>query len=80
MTTDYVLVFHASSDQVHWEPLKRDDIPMWLRDEAIIDRLIVGEAVRNIQRENCQGMRWYAVTAVRPMALPKSPILRPEWR
>ena len=76
--TDLVLVFFESSDKLNWTPMDRAKIPEWLRDEAIWDRLIAGEAVRNtFQDAEQRGMKWYTATAVNRMEVSKSSIILP---
>ena len=75
---ELVLVFFESNDKLNWTPMDRDTIPEWLRNEAIWDRLVAGDAVRNIYQDAEQkGMKWYTATAVNRMNVPKSPIILP---
>lgn len=48
MEIEHVLVVFKSPDGKNlWKPVEREQIPDWLRDPAIFDRLIKGEQVRN---------------------------------
>lgn len=75
--SELVIVFFVSNDKQHWTPLEREFIPEWLRDETIIDRMIAGECVRNIESENRAGMRWFTATAVDRLDIQPSSIILP---
>lgn len=61
MDHNNVLVFWESPNgRDGWKPVERDAIPEWLRDEGLIDRMIAGEMLRNVSREE----RWWRVTVV----------------
>ena len=76
------MVFLRSGDKIDWQPIPRDEIPEWLKDEALIDRMIGGEAIRNTQQDAETGkMWWYAITAVNLKNVPKrapSSLILPE--
>jgi hypothetical protein len=58
---DNVLVFWASPNgRDEWKPVPREDIPEWLRDQDLIDRMVAGEMVKNADREE----RWWKVTVI----------------
>jgi len=76
--TELVLIFFESRDKETWTPLERDSLPEWLRDHAIWDRLIAGEAVRNtFEDAERKGMHWYAATTVDRLNVQPSAILLP---
>ena len=76
--SERVLVFLESRDQQTWHPIERDEIPEWLRDHAIWERLMAGEIVRNIlQDAELKEMRWYAATSVDRLKIEPSAILLP---
>jgi hypothetical protein len=69
---ELVMVFLRSKDKEKWEPIERENIPDWLHDESIIDRMVAGEAVRNtVEDAENKSMYWYAVTAINPKNVPK---------
>jgi len=74
---EYVLVFFVSSDKINWTPLERDDIPTWLKDETLIERMMAGECVRNIEQEERQGMKWYSCSSVDRINVKPSVIMLP---
>lgn len=75
---ELVLVFFESRDRQTWTPIERDEIPEWLRDEKIWERLIAGDAVRNIHEDaEKKGMHWYSATTVDRMNIKPSAILLP---
>ena len=76
-THELVLVFFSSNDKLSWFPIEREDIPEWLRDEAIIDQLLKGDCVRNIEAEARSGMRWFTATAIHRGSIKPSSILIP---
>ena len=76
-TRELVLVFFVSNDKLSWTPIAREDIPEWLKDEALIDRLVAGDCVRNIEAENRQGMLWWTATAIHRGSIKPSSILIP---
>ena len=78
MTEELVLVFFKSSNKLDWTPVDRDEIPEWLRDEALIDKMIKGECVRNIEAEERKGMMWWTAMAIDRKQPLKSAILLPE--
>lgn len=80
-TQELVLVFFRSRDKLHWDPVERDDIPEWLRSEEYINRLIAGEAVRNIleDAENKQ-MWWWTATAIDPKRVLEATMEKPTKR
>ena len=49
MEIGHILVFFESPDGVTWTPVDREQIPDWLRDPAIVERLMAGEKVRNTE-------------------------------
>ncbi len=75
---ELVLVFFESRDQREWTPIDRDELPEWLRDERIWDRLIAGEIVRNtLQDAEQRQMKWYAATSVDRLRVKPTQILLP---
>jgi hypothetical protein len=72
MDQEHVLVFFQSPDgREGWKPVERDNIPDWLRDDDIIQRLIDGEMANNAT----QNSGFWRVTVVHrepvaPLALP----------
>lgn len=76
--TELVLVFFWSRDKQDWHPIAREDLPEWLRDERIWDRLIAGEAVRSTYADaERKEMRWYAATTVDRLNVQPTSILLP---
>lgn len=80
---ELVLVFFRSQNKLDWSPVERDDIPEWMRDEALIEKLLQGNCVRNIEAENRTGMVWYTAMAIDrkeplkgSMILPESALMR----
>lgn len=46
--TEHILVFFESATGVDgWNPIERENIPDWLRDSDVIERLIAGEKAIN---------------------------------
>lgn len=75
---ELVLVFFSSHDKETWTLIERDDLPEWLRDEKIWDRLRAGEAVRNTYADaERKEMKWYAATTVDRLRVQPSSILLP---
>lgn len=75
---ELVLVFFKSSNKLDWQPVSRDEIPEWLRNEGLIETLINGECVRNIEAENRTGMIWWTAMAIDRKQPLKSSIILPE--
>lgn len=44
-----ILVFFVSPDGGDWKPVDRDDLPEWIRSQAVIDRMLAGELARRKQ-------------------------------
>lgn len=55
-----LVFFESPNGRGDWKPVKRDDIPEWLRDERLIDRMVAGEMVYNESKRS----NWYRVTVV----------------
>lgn len=52
MDIDHILVFFESPDGRNlWRAVEREKIPDWLREPAIVDRLLKGEQVRNTEEK-----------------------------
>lgn len=68
MTHDNVLVFFKSPDgKGGWLPVDRDELPDWIKDPAIIDRLMAGEQATNPPA----GPEFYRVTVVAREPVPE---------
>lgn len=62
MDIEHILVFFESPDGRNlWEPVNRENIPDWLRNEAVIERLIAGEVA---QRAEDSPARFFKVVEV----------------
>ena len=47
---EHILVFFESPNGAdNWKPVEREQIPDWLRDPDIVDRMMAGEKVRNTE-------------------------------
>lgn len=47
MDIERVIVFFTSPDgRNDWKPVDRDDLPGWIRNQAVIDRMLAGELAR----------------------------------
>jgi len=52
MDIDHVFVVFASPNgRDLWKAIERENIPDWLKEQAIIDRLLKGEQVVNIEEK-----------------------------
>jgi len=50
MDIEHLLVFFESPDGRNlWKPVDREQIPDWLRNQVVIDRMIAGELARRAE-------------------------------
>jgi hypothetical protein len=78
MSHELVLVFFRSSDKLSWDPVERNDIPEWLRNDSVIERLIAGECIRNVEAEDRKGMMWWTALAIDRKEPDRSALLLPD--
>lgn len=58
------LIIYASDDgREHWAPVKPNDVPMWVRDPAVLGALASGEECMNCA-EGQSGSKWYRALRV----------------
>jgi hypothetical protein len=55
------VVFWSHRGRDPWYPIERENIPDWLRDEAIINRMLAGEQVRNTDEKD---ERYYKIVEI----------------
>lgn len=66
--TEHVVVFFSSPDGVNlWKPEERENIPDWLRDQDVIERLIAGDKAMNPAEKDPQYWRVVEVERPRPI-------------
>jgi hypothetical protein len=78
MSHELVILFFKASDKQSWVPVPREEIPEWLRNETVIDRLVAGECIRNVEAENRTGMMWWTALAIDRKQISKGQIILPE--
>ncbi len=67
MDTERVIVFFESPDGRNlWKAVAREDLPDWIRDQAVIDRLLAGEQARNANEKTERYFKAVAVDPPRP--------------
>jgi hypothetical protein len=54
-----LVVFKATTKHGPWEPVKPEDVPMWVKDEKIMTHLIGGEYIQ--QNEDGVESDWFKV-------------------
>lgn len=55
-----IVFFESPNGRDGWKPVERENIPDWLRDETLIDRMVEGEMIYNETKRS----NWYRVTVV----------------
>lgn len=63
MDTEHILVFFRY-EQGKWTPVERENIPDWLRDQDVVEKLIAGEKAINTADKD--PMYWCAIQVERP--------------
>ena len=67
MEIDHILVFFESPDGRNlWRAVERENIPDWLRDPAIVNRMLIGEQVRNTDEKTERHFKIVEVDRPRP--------------
>lgn len=61
-----VVVFESPDGRNLWKPVEREQIPDWLRDQDIFDRLLQGEIVRNTAEKEVRFFKVIEVERPRP--------------
>lgn len=73
MDTEHILVFFSSANGIdNWQPVERENIPDWLRDSDIVDRMIAGERVVNT--EDKAPLYYRVLQPVRPREVGSYPV------
>ena len=62
MDIERILVFFVSPDgQNDWKPVARDDLPEWVRNPAVVERMLAGEKAR---RKEDKPKRFFMATQI----------------
>ena len=59
------LVILCSEDGKIWHPLKPDEVPAWVKEPAIVGRMVAGEMCMD-PRQEPKGSPWYRAEQVAP--------------
>jgi len=61
------VVFESPDGKDHWKPVPRENIPDWLRDKTIVDRMLAGEQVRNTADKEIRYYKTVEIERPRPV-------------